>query len=166
MPDWLALPGIALVILLLVALGRAFDFIGKFKALLPSRAKPRLLDAQGCFVRLPANRESTVEFELLVDNSKGTKDCSVISVKLTWAGGGASDIRCGPSSSLPMTVSAGQTESIFMEGYCRRLSPELRKINPLPVEPRQKSIDGTVAVKFNTDKTIEQKITFTIFKRS
>ena len=50
----------------------------EIKALWPSRAKPKLLDDQNCFVRLSSiGGGGIVSFELLVSNI-GSKDCSII----------------------------------------------------------------------------------------
>ena len=53
------------------------------KNLWPSRAKPRLLEAQNCSI---SGNGQTVWFELLVDNT-GSRDCAIISVELQWPNG-------------------------------------------------------------------------------
>ena len=132
------------------------------KELWPRRAKPRLLDAKNCCILAFSGGEH-VEFDLLVDNAGGTKDCSVISVELRCPNGVITDLnkahlanfRYEPSTQLPTTISAGRTERIIASGYTN-------KANRFKLQPKQHSVEATAVVKFNTGKTIEKKISFII----
>ena len=121
------------------------------KDLWPSRAKPQLLEARNCCIFVAANEEYA-EFDLLVNNA-GSKDCSVLSVELRWPDGVSKDFEYKPR--LPITISPGRTERITVEGYA--LTKESFKFRS---RPKQRSVEATVVVKFNTDKDKKKKISF------
>jgi len=134
------------------------------KGLLPSRAKPRLLDAQNCFIRSTnivrdVNGKDVgvitafASFELLVDNAAGSKDCSVLSIELNLPEGVITDFTCKPC--LPTTISPGRTEHIMARGISDKGSR-------IKLQPKQHSVEAMAVVKFNTGKTIEKKISFII----
>ena len=137
-------------------------------------ANPQISDAQNCFVFIPdAGEGKDICFELLVNNPS-SKDCSIISIDLTWPDGLNADLEWGGLSTiLPKTIPAYQTEKIKISGLdhkWRELNPDTPgdKLIPegkLELRPNQKSTEATVVVKFNTGYIAKKKITF-IVKRN
>lgn len=158
--DWLSWRVFFLVVILVfIALNRVFDFIGKVRAIWPSRANPQLLEVKNCFV---SSGNEAAWFDLLVDNT-GSKDCSLILVELEWPNGAIADFEGPkpidePRTPLPATILPGRTKRVIMLGF-------FHGANRLKLQPEQNSVEATVAVKFNTGQTIKKKITF-IIKRT
>ncbi|MGA2916567.1 MAG: hypothetical protein ABSE89_11130 [Sedimentisphaerales bacterium] len=140
-----------------------FGLIESVEHIFCSHAKPQLLDTQNCIVRIGGNSEE-VHFELLVNNI-GTKDCSLISIDLTWPDGLNADIGgLGHESltPLPKTIPAGSTERIKMSGSGHKIREEGVWEGKLELKPNQKSVEATVVVKFNTGHIIKRKIIFAV----
>jgi hypothetical protein len=140
--------------------------IAALKSILPNRAKPQLLDIQNCCISIgPDTTFEPFWFELLVNNA-GSKDCSVISVELRLPNGDISKLVWASSSTrLPKTIAAGQTERITRNGQCGKPQGLNTSKERLALQPQQNSVEGTVVVKFNTNKIIEKKTIFTVTSR-
>jgi hypothetical protein len=137
--------------------------IATLKSLWPNRAKPQLLDVQYCFIVIMPDFEQ-FWFELLVNNA-GSKDCSVISAELMLPNGDISTLVWEPSTNLPKTILAGRTERITRKGQCGGVEQYGRCKGKLPrpvLQPQNNSVEGTVAVKFNTGHIIKRKVNFTV----
>ena len=114
------------------------------------RAKPQILAAKKCYIiRYDAPAEAIdANCELFIYN-KGTKDCSVISIDLTWLNG--SDIELDDMP-LPMIIPANSTKKVTIGGCSKfEFRPE-----------RQTKTEATVKVEFDTKHICEKKITFTV----
>ena len=125
------------------------------KSLLPSKAKPQLSEPEDCFI-FPTKGVygiGKLSFDLLVDNSKGSKSCSLMSVELKFPDGVVTDFVYKPG--LPTTISAGQTERVNISG-------DSHKANGFELLPDNTAVEATAVAKFNSKKTIEKKITFII----
>lgn len=126
------------------------------KALLPSRAKPKLLESQNCSIR----NGQTVRFDLLVDNA-GSKDCAIISMELQWPNGRFADLEYEGSTPFPKAIPAERTERVKVYGICVE-TPEGQILKKLELDPSQTSIKGKVKVRFNTNKILDKDVIFTI----
>jgi hypothetical protein len=137
--------------------------IAELKSFFSNQAKPQLLDVQNCRISIGSASE-TFHFELLVNNA-GSKDCSVISVELKLPNGDISQFVWAKSTELPKTIAAGQTERITRDGQCGGVAQygKYKVALQRPVLQSQKNfVEGTLTVKFNTNKIIKKKTTFTI----
>ena len=144
--------GIATAILVIFAL---IEGTAKVKDLFTNPAEPQILDVQNCLIFPIVNNED-IRFELLVNNP-GTKDCSIISIDLTWPDGLDAEL----FTSLPKTIPAGLTEKVVIKGWGHKMQG-FRSEGKLELQPDQTTAEATVTVKFNTKHIIRKKITFTI----
>lgn len=135
--------GAGSAIIAMAALIGAIDVVKNWS----SRAKPQVLEAQQCAVTI---RSKTIGFELLVNNPD-SKDCSIISIDLLELNGVKADLDL--DISLPKTIPAGQTNRIGVVGNFR---------SKLELQPDQKTTEGIVEVKFNTNDIIKKCIIFTL----
>lgn len=126
--------------------------VSVLKAIWPNRAKPKLLKSENCSF---CSDTQVVCFDLLVDNSAGLKDCSVISVDLIWL---KTSLECNPS--LPRTIPFGSTVRITMSDVLHKMSNP--SANRLELQPNQKTIEDIVIIEFNTGHKIKQEIIFNI----
>jgi hypothetical protein len=119
--------------------------------------KPQISAIENCRVR-PEGPEQQMEFELLVNNPD-SKNVSIISVGLIWPDKHKAEIyKYKPE--LPMTIPAGQTIRIPVWGYCRELDVKKGVRDKLELSKNQNVLEGTVAVRFNTNDISKKKITF------
>ena len=130
------------------------------KSLLPKRPRPRLEEVQLQYGSLSEEATPSFRCDILVNNIKGDKDCSLKDVKISINGvQGATGGYLGwhdeegfttvTSTDLPQTVAVGPSIKVCIVGCCcglRRSS----KNNSLP---------ATVTVKFNIGKPVIKKIT-------
>jgi hypothetical protein len=126
----------SLVVTAIAAIGGLFVFW-------PKRAKLRFVRFEKCLV----NSFGFLDFDLLIDNS-GSKDCSLIRVKLIWPNGSNANLSPDKSTPLPKVIPAGLTERVIMHGDSHKSS----------FEPN--AIDGEVTLEFNTHKPIKKTIRF------
>ncbi len=144
---------------ILAIIGTVIGIIVGCLTIFGGHAKPQLLPPVNCAIR-PEGNVQGVNFDLLVNNV-GSKDCSVISIGLVWPDGREADLR-RYEPSLPKKVSPGQTERIAVKGYCHKFDANDGVWGKLKLQPNQLTTKGTAIVRFNTNKVIEQEITFSI----
>ena len=148
---------------MLVTVVTTLNGIAELKRRWSDKATPQLLDVQYCFIVVMPDFEE-FWFELLVNNA-GSKDCSVISTELILPNGDISMLVFEPSTSLPKTIVAGRTERIARKGQCGGTTQYGKCKGKLPrpaLQPHQNSVEGTVAVRFNTGHIIKRKVNFTV----
>jgi hypothetical protein len=117
--------------------------VAELKSFWLDRARPHLLKTEKCAV----NTAGVSYFELLINNS-GLRDCSLVSIELTWPNGDVATLGYEPSTSLPKTIPAGLTERVIGCGNCT-----------------QNIGWGMLTLKFNTKKKpIKEKIKFSTIR--
>jgi hypothetical protein len=114
----------------------------------PKQAKPKFQRFENCRIS-PSMGNS---FEVLISNAEGSKNCSLEGAEdLIWPDGSTTPLKFDDKNPVPVAIRAGETVRIKIWLWGR-----------LPSTLGQNNIQGKVILKFNTNKTIEEDITFII----
>ena len=131
-------------------------------SLLHKKAKPNILDAKNCSVKVSENAE-TIWFELLVSNV-GSTGCAIVDIGLEWPSGAYAELGYEGSTPLPFNISSDQTEKVVVYGFSHKrcgCGPACR----LKIGRKDKTIPGKVTVRFNTNYNIKKRIIFNIIRK-
>ena len=131
-------------------------------SLLHKKAKPNILDAKNCSVKVSENDE-TIWFELLVSNV-GSTGCAIVDIGLEWASGAYAELGCEGSTPLPFNILPDQTERVVVYGFSHKrygFGPACR----LKIGQKDKTIAGKATVRFNTNYNIKKRIIFNIIRK-
>lgn len=128
---------------------------------LPKRAKLKILKVHNCFIAIgesikfpPYFFGERVQFELLVDNSTGSRNCSITSIKLKLPDESFVELNDEKSTKLPLIISTDKPEKVVMYGFLKR-TQWLNGDTGMPtldMSPKQNSIEATIIIKVNTKK--------------
>lgn len=130
-------------------------------SLLHKKAKPKILDAKNCSVKVSGNTE-TIWFELHVSNV-GSTGCAIVDIGLEWPSGAYAELGCEGSTPLPFNILPDQTERVVVLGFSHKrngIGPVCR----LKIGRKAKTVAGKATVRFNTNHRIKKRITFDIIR--